>query len=914
MAQLLHHRLYNSKCKELLLSEIKQGNKNLVLDALEIVISNQDESQDETLLFWMNTCDSFNEINKTIVNKIIKNTSNSNDKLYDELILKFPKNTLLAYLRYCVLNNEDISDNAAILLYSKFDERDFYLIVRPLLSKTEFYKIKHINRKKILDDLLLKNPLISLTFLINYIPKRKSSKDEVQEIYIYYFNKLLTYVDKIYKQEFLYIISKLPEYPILSRYPEIRNSYKDLINSKPQYLDFLKDATQHLDFRLRFNANSILLACFPENAKIELENIIYSASGKIFDRDEWFRFCLKLNYSDSVLNYLKSIIIDLPALSRYYALFILYHHNVFLSEDNLNELIEGLTGEAYYFDLGDPFKPQNDIKRLAQQKEFYPKLINILNGNDFDKASRASGMLISYHFEKLSYSELGKAYVFECESWERNLYTFDKYKKELFENNEFLKGFDEANNKIKNEFGKVSLLKLYKETIIDNNDLWLDFIKKLIYEDKFPDNHKIELFYRWLITLSKKTHNITLKAGKAAKELLTYPAIKDDHKFKSLYPYFYLIACEFDTSDKQEIENILLNYECSSEIAVSFLSKLGYIPVDFLADRFLSSHIKVFSENKTKRISKKDKTEIEKIFLDSETIPNNISEYIESIILFDIYTNEELTLIEQKGNMACFVVSIIRFCRNEAIGFKTILNAIEEVGWPYYRNILTESFRESLFIIKEKLLNSKESLDSYILELKESIESKKRIIGNPVVDNFQELFQLEAPIEFKYLNILFDELINRPHSFNLNLMNNIFYFITVKLKEEDKKTLSFEVEKKIKILISNYSPKGLNDELIPLLWMFSLISFYLENEEKEYSSLGFLKGLESIFIINADRSYNTNENKKVVMKGRDLMLYSNIIYEKIPSNIFQKVINNGALIGTPEVKAICIMLKGFIQV
>ncbi|MEG1199954.1 MAG: hypothetical protein RSD53_11215, partial [Algoriella sp.] len=340
---------------------------------------------------------------------------------------------------------------------------------------------------------------------------------------------------------------------------------------------------------------------------------------------------------------------------------------------------------------------------------------------------------------------------------------------------------------------------------------------------------------------------------------------------------------------------------------------LGYIPNDFRPDHFLSSHIKIFSENKTIKISKNDPKEIEKIFFDTETIPNNISEYIESIILFDLYTNEELKVIEQKGNIACFVVSIIRFCRNEGLTFKTILNAINEIGWPYYRNVLTQTFRESLFIIKEKLLDSKESLDSYILELKEDIDNKKRMIGNPVVDNFQELFQLEATIEFKYLNILFDELINSPYSFNLNLMNNIFYFITNKLKEEDSNLLSLEVEKRIKVLTSNYSRKGLNDEVIPLLWMFSLISFYLEKEEKEYSSIGFLKGLESIFIINTDRNYNTNENRKVEIKGRDLMLYSNIIYEKIPSSIFQQVIINGSLTGTPEIKAICIMLKGFVK-
>jgi hypothetical protein len=144
-------------------------------------------------------------------------------------------------------------------------------------------------------------------------------------------------------------------------------------------------------------------------------------------------------------------------------------------------------------------------------------------------------------------------------------------------------------------------------------------------------------------------------------------------------------------------------------------------------------------------------------------------------------------------------------------------------------------------------------------------------------------------------------------------MNNVFYFIINKLKEEDAKLLSLEVEKRIKILTSNYSRKGLNDEVIPLLWMFSLLSFYLEKEENEYSSLGFLKGLESIFIVNTVRNYNIGENKKVERRGRELMLYSNIIYEKIPSSIFQQVIINGSLTGTPEIKAICIMLKGFVK-
>ncbi len=49
------------------------------------------------------------------------------------------ENIFKSYLRFLALNNTKISDNAAILLYKNYNEKNLYLIARPLIARTHFF-------------------------------------------------------------------------------------------------------------------------------------------------------------------------------------------------------------------------------------------------------------------------------------------------------------------------------------------------------------------------------------------------------------------------------------------------------------------------------------------------------------------------------------------------------------------------------------------------------------------------------------------------------------------------------------------------------------------------------------------------------------------------------------------------------
>ncbi len=909
LLELLSERIYTERSKELIELEIDSGNEDAIIDSIETMALKDDNRNEEILLLHLRLFKVNNQINKTIIDSIIKLSVEKNISLLKSLQNHIDERILKSYLKFSVLNNTKISDYAAILLFREYQEKNLYLIARPLLEKTNLYQKNTEERKKILDEVLFSSPSDSLDFMRTYRPKRTSFKGGLMEIYIYYFNKLLVLNEDIYKNDFFYIIANHPDYPILNRYSEIRNSYKDLLLKKPQYRDFTVEATKHIDFKIRSNANSILLVCFPEEAQEELENVIYMASNRLSDIDEWLRFCMKLNYSKIALENIRSKLNTFPDLSKIFALFILYHQDIKLTEEEIDTLTLGLVNKGYMFDIGDVFKSQNDLKKVSEQPEFFPRLIKILHSKDLPTAKRAASHLSAYHYNKLSKYDLGKVYVYNCEEWERDLFDFDKTSTKLFESSDFIKGFDEANSLIFEKTEKESNLLLYKKVIIDKEDLWTDFILKLTHNDNYHHDSALELLYNWFLSLRKRDSSYTEKLGGSVIELLSYPAIIENTNYNSYFPYYSLMASEFSSNDIK-LENVLSEYRCKDELQVAFLCRLGFIPKNFRAEDS-KTYLDLFSLNLSSIVLKRSKEDVDKIFLDSEILPDSTPSFMESIIFFGIYDNDELRKKAEAGKMTAIVASTILFCRDEKTDFATILNAFDKTGWYFRRNTLYGIFGEALFIIKEELLKERGAKEKYIADLKKNINNEKDEISNHIVDNFRELFSLDAKIEIDYLKILFSELLHRPYSLKLDLMNIIFDFALNKLELKDYTKFSKELENNIKILMNNGFRHGFENEIIPMLWMFSLMSFFIDNEQRDYSIFGFLKGLESIFIISTDRKYTNTKGEKVKIGSRDLFLHSENIYQKIPSKVIREVLLEGIKYGEPEIKSLCLMLQAF---
>ncbi len=71
-------------------------------------------------------------------------------------------------MKFSVLNNTKISDYAAILLFREYQEKNLYLIARPLLEKTNLYQKNTEERRRFLMKFLFNSPSDSLDFMRTY--------------------------------------------------------------------------------------------------------------------------------------------------------------------------------------------------------------------------------------------------------------------------------------------------------------------------------------------------------------------------------------------------------------------------------------------------------------------------------------------------------------------------------------------------------------------------------------------------------------------------------------------------------------------------------------------------------------------------------------------------------------------------
>lgn len=908
LADILHHRVVGNRAKKMLENEIKDGNQKFVMGALEIVTSKNENRDSQAILLWLENHNKGEDVNASILAKAVKNASRGNDSLFEILIDKFGKENLYSFLRFNALNNTEIGSSAAILLFYKFDETDLYLIARPILVENNLDNFEDSKLRDILQEILFKFPSVAFTFIKNYMPFKKG-KNEITELFVYSFNKILTEVEDIHKKEFLHIINYLPEKAFLSRYPEIRDSFKKLLQLKPQYGEFLKEAYEALDFRLAFNASSIMLCCYPDNAKKEIEKTIRSSHKRLGNHDEWLKFCMKLFFNKEVLDHIYAILPSLMEVSKYYALCILYHNNYNLSKNEKDDLVSGLCGEAYFLDINTRPHLQNNFKNISTEPEFFSRLVEILNGNLLESSKNAANILFSYHHDKLSDKQLAKCYILRNENSHQFFFQLDRKKGQLFTNKNFASEFDKVNSEILLNSSQESFLSLYKSIVFDGVDKWINIFERIDSESRHSTGTEFELLYYWLMALRKKNPDLTRKAGEAAKNLLSYPSIKDKTDFGSVVPHLALIASEFSDLDSYNLDHILENYNCQEEIACSFFARLGDLSKKYRGQHE-KGYITIFSKNNTKYFRKITQLELDKFLYDGEEIPNNITFNLNSILIYGI----PLDLGKEynsNNRMKALMFVIIKFSRNTKVDFSLITSAMDKIGLPWYNSDVNWELREAVFIIREINLSTEDGKNRYAEILKNRIEKNAGLMGTNPDEDFLQLFILKVPLSMNVFKIILNEIVQKSYLFQLYLMFQIFDYVVSRIPDVEKAELSIELEKLLKSINSSLPKTESVTNKNQIMWMLSLLAFYIDNEARDYSVVGYLKGLESIFITRVDNSYLRPNGQTITINGESLLKNSDIILEKINPEIIQESLIKGIEIGTPEIKAVCRMFNKF---
>jgi hypothetical protein len=182
---------------------------------------------------------------------------------------------------------------------------------------------------------------------------------------------------------------------LLVRYPEIRNSFREVVLS-PQYERFrvaLHDALNDNEPEIRHGAAMVLITSDPDMEGQALEIIVRFKSHRSHGAwHEWERYCLTLRYGSSVLSYLQSRLPFISGPSRVFALAILVQNGIELNDAQFREFIEGALTTYYGSPIADSVRDSERIQKA---------LLDIADTGYEEAARKAAELLLGNVKEKL---------------------------------------------------------------------------------------------------------------------------------------------------------------------------------------------------------------------------------------------------------------------------------------------------------------------------------------------------------------------------------------------------------------------------------------------------------------------------------------------------------------------------------
>lgn len=892
-----------SRAEKLLKIEWEKGLEQEIIDALEIICDKKNSDgyiNINILKLWFKFTDK--DIPKSILDNCIISIAKRNEEIFNLIIKKVDKKKLESYLRFNTLYKSQICDSASILLYRYYGERDIHLIGEPLLIKSQWFDYKNEERRKIIQDLIFSDGANELEFVIKKHPNSDKNQG-LPEDYIFHFLQAAIILENTYIDEFLNVVNEFDKY-VLSRHPEIRSNLIKLL-ARHDYYEALRKCLTNLNQDLRYNAAMILLTCFPESEKEALEIIVRSCCLRLSEYAEFFRFCMKLNYSKEMLDFLFGLLGDLTEIPRVFALKLLYHNNEYkLNDELLHELISGVLSKGSFLDYS-PSLNDDGIESIQRQDKFLKHLKSLLYDANYEIRQSVSLTLLSYFRSSLSIEEKATCWLFKVQYSSMYLNVFSEDLHQLLENQEFASELKKSADYFFNDYKKQSVLSKYYEAYYEDGD-WKIFFLTFLQSGIIMDHHDLERLYLLLVQINDTS--VRRKIGIAAKELMAAPTFSQEKEYGFIFPMLALYAHEFGELNEDEITNILTTYTISQdEIVCSLLYRLGKIPKNAILDtRLKESYYPLFMKNSSKEFTNLKTIKIEDQLIEGRNIPENLTEVIESVLIDDYYTDDELCALCKTGKLATYFFIVISFCRGKNILELNKLLTSDEVGsMMYYPRYMIRLHKSILLKIKDIILLEKNNKETYISALIEDIDSGK---NRETVDLFNDLFELEADFEIQLLPRLFDSLLDYPSMLNLDLTYKIFDFV---LKSESKSDLGILLEplkRQLKMILSiGKERRSENFELV--IWCLTLILLYIEKKSDEYTKRGFLIGLNNIFIQDGYNYASSLSKSEIRFKGRDLLANSYNIFNLIENYIIKEIIQEGVKSNIPEVSSLCKVLS-----
>lgn len=536
---------------------------------------------------------------------------------------------------------------------------------------------------------------------------------------------------------------------LLSRYPEIRNSFRELVLS-PQYEQFrvaLHAALTNPEPEIRHGAAMVLITSDPEMEGQALEIVVrfksHRSHGSWF---EWERYCLTLRFGTSVLSYLQSRLPFFSGPSRVFALAILFQNGVALDDAQFREFIEGALTTFY----GSPISDS-----VAHSERVRKALIEISDTGREEPARKAADLLLGQAKEHLDEEHYVRCRVLTLDGSEWRNPEFAVELQRMRDYPEYAAlVIDEAKQQAQRGFQRPLIDQIYEAQ--QNPSLWEDIVWKEICTPS--PGSRIEDRGQWILEFMLKVPDSRQAVGKAARKFLFDERIVQGFNTDESSSWLALLAHEGGELRTEELGTIVDRIDPIDKSAfVPLVRRLGRAPSSTRPRRHSYSTLPQMSE--PEQISPKTAT-FER-FLEfarpgGQFHPSFCS-LIEESLYNDPFTEEQLQELVRKGEHGTLVAIVLAFAYGR---FPDPEWAIAVLGVKPPGAMQNEPCLRSILARWENILFAAKAdptwRASYLEKLKEGIKASQSHLSEIA----SEMLSLEPSLTPEHLEILLRHLLN----------------------------------------------------------------------------------------------------------------------------------------------------------
>ena len=357
---------------------------------------------------------------------------------------------------------------------------------------------------------------------------------------------------------------------LLARYPEIRNSFRELVLS-PQYERFraaLHDALNDAEPEIRHGAAMVLVTSDPEMEGQALETVVrfrsHRSHGAWF---EWERYCLTLKFGTSVLSYLQSRLSFFSGPARVFALAILVQNGIELDDTQFREFIEGTLTTFYGSPIADS---------VAHSERIQKALLDVTDTGKEEAARKAAELLLGHAKEKLDEEHYARSRVLTLDGSEWRNLDFAVELERMRDYPEYAAlVVQEAERQVQRGFKPALIEKIYQAQ--QNPSLWEDIVWNAICT-RSPGS-RIGSQGQWILEFMLKVPDSRQAIGKAARRFLFDQRILHGFSTDESSSWLALLAHEGGELNAEQLGAVVDRIDPIDKCAfVPLVTRLGRAP------------------------------------------------------------------------------------------------------------------------------------------------------------------------------------------------------------------------------------------------------------------------------------------------------------------------------------------------